>query len=100
MKTFAAGLLAAIIAYPWYTVLICYFLMSHILAALPSRAQRWPLVGWLIAVLHILSYLTHSDQEGTLKWPGVRKAIIDAVVTVGAPPIGTQRGYTTVQAAI
>lgn len=61
-------------------------LLSLFVAVLPQRAQRWPWIGPAIAFLARVSVLTHRDEPGTLKWPGVLTAVVAALDKAEAGP--------------
>jgi hypothetical protein len=51
---------------------------SVIAGATPARAQRWPVVGWFVRFCRRLGALKHSDEPGTLSWPLIIEAALDA----------------------
>lgn len=53
-------------------------MVSMVTALVPESAQRWPVLGYLVRFCARFGVLTHPDQPGTLKWPGVRAALLEA----------------------
>jgi hypothetical protein len=75
-----ASLLAFAGAHKVALALTLYFLASLLVAALPTRAQKWPVVGYAIVFLDWVSFLVHSDAQGTLQWPLIQRSVIAAAV--------------------
>ena len=52
----------------------------------PQRAQRWPVVGFVVRFCRRWGVLTHYDEPGTLSWPGVGAAAVQAAREALVPP--------------
>lgn len=55
-----------------------YFLLCAVVSKLPPKWKDIPAVGVLVRLLGIISSLTHSMADGTLKFPGVPDKVLNA----------------------
>lgn len=56
-----------------------YGIMNALVASIPAKWAKVPIVGLFIRAWARISALTHTDAGGTLKWPGARDAILNAL---------------------
>jgi hypothetical protein len=58
---------------------VAYGIVNAMVASIPAKWARVPIVGLFIRVWARISALTHMDSGGTMKWPGARDEILNAV---------------------
>jgi hypothetical protein len=73
------ALLAFLKANPAIEYVLAYMVLTVIVGLTPQKWQKTPFFGFLLALAHRLSVLTHADQGGTFQIPLMAKAIGAAV---------------------
>lgn len=70
---------AMIQQHPYVTAcVIFYFVLCAVVSKIPPAWRNIPVVGLLIRLLGIISALTHTLAEGTIKIPGVPDKVLNA----------------------
>jgi hypothetical protein len=78
--------LAWLSAHPYQVVLAAYAVVAAVVAHLPPKVAGMPFVGLLVRFADRLSVLTHAQDSGTLKWPGVASLAFEAALSALRKP--------------
>lgn len=110
MHSLIAFALAWLAAHPVEVVVYACLALMALVAQLPARYARLPVLGLVVRFIDRVSVLVHRDAPGTLKWPGVPSILLaaaldvaggrDAVAPAPVPPSSNHGGFVSLRALV